>query len=193
VVFSKSPDLDLIVDRSWFAERFAGHDLFVIDAGRALAHEMVVAGRALVYGMVVAGRVLVHEMVVAGLVLVHEAVVVGSLVPWISCVVVLETYGHVLAIEIFRCLHDFVEGVQCLPYELVPNFEAGGFVVALFASDPSVASSSADPRQALLFVRRPESNPRPLPSSSCRVSVFLCCGRCCSTEFQQAPRRFLTY
>ena len=126
MVFSESLDLDLIVDRSWFVERFAGHDLFVIDAGRALAHETVVADRALVHEMVVAGRVLAHEMVVAGFVLVHVAVAVGGLVPWISCVVVLETYGHVLAIEIFRCLHNFVEGVQCLPYELVPNFEAGG-------------------------------------------------------------------
>ena len=79
MVFSESLDLDLIVDRSWFVERYAGHDLFVIDAGRALAHERVVADRALVHEMVVAGRVLAHEMVVAGLVLVHAALLLAVL------------------------------------------------------------------------------------------------------------------
>ena len=94
------PDLDMIVDRSKLAEGLADHDLFVIDAGLVLAQRVVVPG-----------PVLVHEAIVVG----------GGLVPWASCVDDHETFGHALAKESFRCLHDFVEGIQCLPDELVPN------------------------------------------------------------------------
>ena len=158
MVFVEGPDLDMIVDRSKLAEGLADHDIFVIDAG----------------------LVLVQQVVVVGPVLVHEAIVVGGLVPWASCVDDHETFGHALAKEIFRCLHDFVEGVQCLPDELVLNFVTEGLVVAFCVPDLSLDCDLADLRIALLLVRRPESNPRPLSSSSYRVvSVFLCCGHCC--------------